>query len=301
MTPADPDPAPLRLVFVTGPAGAGRATAINALEDLGYEAIDNLPLAMVPRLVHGPEPERPLALGIDARTRDFSPDLMLDTIEDLRAAGAVRVDVLYLDSRDDILLRRFSETRRRHPLAPDADPASGIAAERALLQPVLARADILIDTSDHSPHDLRAEIADWFGAESGTGTLAVTVRSFSYKRGMPRGLDMALDVRFLSNPYWDAALRGLDGRNAKVGAFVQTDAAFQDFFRRMHDLVAMLLPAYRDEGKAHFSIGFGCTGGQHRSVFVAEHLAKTLAEDGWRVSIRHEELERQGRAADNRG
>lgn len=301
MTDAIPSPMPMRLVFVTGPAGAGRATAINALADLGYEAIDNLPLAMVPRLVHGPAPDRPLALGIDARTRDFSPDLMLDTIAELRTQGGFRVDVLFLDSRDDILLRRFSETRRRHPLAPDADPASGIAAERALLQPVQAKADILIDTSDHSPHDLRAEITDWFGADSDAGKLSITVRSFSYKRGMPRGLDMALDVRFLSNPYWDTALRTLDGRDAKVADFVRTDAAFQAFFQRMLGLVAMLLPAYRDEGKAHFSIGFGCTGGQHRSVFVAEHLAKALAEDGWRVSIRHEELERQGRAADNRG
>ena len=292
----------MRLVFVTGPSGAGRATAINALEDLGYEAIDNLPLAMVPRLLHGPPPERPLALGIDARTRDFSPRLMLETIADLRAQGGLRIDVLFLDSSDDVLLRRFSETRRRHPLAPDSDPASGIADERALLGPVRTAADILVDTSDLSPHALRAEIGNWFGGNSRSGTaLSVTVQSFSYKRGMPRGLDMALDVRFLTNPYWDAELRPLDGRAEAVANHIAADPRFSDFFDKMSGLVTSLLPAYRDEGKAHFSVGFGCTGGQHRSVFVAQLLAKTLAADGWQVSIRHEELERRGGGVDSRG
>ena len=292
----------MRLVFVTGPAGAGRATAINALEDLGFEAIDNLPLAMVPRLLLGPPPARSLALGIDARTRDFSAPRMLNTIAELRVEGGPRIDVLYLDSSDEVLLRRFSETRRRHPLAPGADPASGIAAERDLLVPVRAAADILIDTSDLSPHELRASIGKWFGGDRKAGdALSVTVQSFSYKRGMPLGLDMALDVRFLSNPYWDAALRALDGRADAVADHIAADPKFADFFDRVLGLILSLLPAYRDEGKAHFSVGFGCTGGQHRSVFVAELLAKALAADGWQVSIRHEELERRGGGADNRG
>lgn len=292
----------VRLVFVTGPSGAGRATAIHALEDLGFEAIDNLPLAMVPRLLTGPPPERQLALGIDARTRDFSSELMLETIADLRAQGGMRIDVLFLESSDDVLLRRFSETRRRHPLAPGSDPASGIAVEKTLLESVRAAADILIDTSDLSPHELRSEIGNWFGGKGQANeALSVTVQSFSYKRGMPRGLDMALDVRFLKNPYWDAALRPLDGRSEDVGTHIRADSRFVEFFERMSGLVTSLLPAYQEEGKAHFSIGFGCTGGQHRSVFVAEELAKTLAAKGWQVSIRHEEIERRRGGADNRG
>lgn len=283
---------PFRLVLVTGPSGAGRSTAIHALEDLGFEAIDNLPLRLVPLLLDGPAPARPLALGIDPRNRDFSIAGMLDLIERLSARADTQLSTLYLDCREDVLLRRFSETRRRHPLAPAEGPETGIRRELDLLAPLRERADMLIDTSDLNVHQLKAEIERWFAPESGR-PLALTVQSFSYKRGLPRGIDMVFDCRFLANPYWVPELRGLDGRDARVAAHVAADPRFDPFFSRVLDLTRLLLPAYAEEGKAHLSIAFGCTGGQHRSVTLAETLAKALAEDGRQVSIRHRELDSQ--------
>ncbi|MFN6980111.1 MAG: RNase adapter RapZ, partial [Gemmobacter sp.] len=190
-------------------------------------------------------------------------------------------------------IRRYSETRRRHPMALDEDPRAGIAREADLLAPVRVRADVLIETSEMSPHDLKADLARWFGVEP-QQRMAVSVQSFSYKRGLPRGVDMVFDCRFLKNPYWDPALRGQDGRSPDVGAFIAADPHFRPFFDRVADLVLTLLPAQIEEGKAHLSIGFGCTGGQHRSVAVAERLAGALAAAGWQVSKRHRELERRG-------
>lgn len=279
------------LVLVTGPSGAGRTTAIRALEDMGYEAIDNLPLSLLPRLVEGHMSERPLALGIDVRNRDFSTFAVIEAIDNIMSTDSEQMQVLYLDCRPEVLLRRFSETRRRHPLAPAESPGEGIHRELDLLGPIKARADILIDTSEMSPHELRAELDRWF-APRGKPRLAVTVQSFSYKRGLPRGLDMVLDCRFLRNPYWDEALRGLDGRDPRIAAYVAADPRFTPFRDRVTDLVGLLLPAFEEEGKAYLSIGFGCTGGRHRSVAMTQTLAEALAKDGWQVSIRHRELER---------
>ncbi len=286
---------PPRIVLVTGPSGAGRSTAVNALEDLGYEVIDNLPLSLLPRLLDGPPIERPLALGLDVRNRDFGVDALIGTIDALTAKAGDRAQVLYLDSSVDVLVRRYSETRRRHPLAPDETPTDGILRERDLLTPIQARADFLIDTSNLSPHDLKAEIGAWFGPDA-TSVFGVTVHSFSYKRGLPRGLDLVFDCRFLSNPHWEPSLKALDGRSEAVADYVAADPLFEEFFDRTAGLIRLLLPAYRQEGKSHLSIGFGCTGGQHRSVAVTERLAATLAADEWRVSIRHRELERRGLA-----
>jgi Predicted P-loop-containing kinase len=171
-----------RTLLVTGPSGAGRSTAVNALEDLGYEAIDNLPLSLIPRLLEAPGQHRPLALGIDTRNRDFSTNALIELLD--RQPG---IELLYLDARAEVLLRRYSETRRRHPMAPAETPDIGIARDFDLLGPIRARADILIDTSDLTPHDLRAEMERWFAPADGTG-LAVSVQSFSYKRGLPRGV-----------------------------------------------------------------------------------------------------------------
>ncbi|MHC0051858.1 RNase adapter RapZ [Actibacterium sp. D379-3] len=284
-----------RLVLVTGPSGAGRSTALNALEDLGYEAIDNLPLSLIPRLLDGPPSGPPLALGVDTRNRDFSAEALADLIGQLRADLRAQTEVLYLDCSAEVLLRRFSETRRRHPMAPAESPVEGVARELDLLAPVRALADVLIDTSELTPHNLRAELTQWFGQEDGQ-RLAVSVHSFSYKRGMPRGVDMVFDCRFLRNPYWEPTLRGLNGLSADVAAYVTADPRFQPFFDKVLDLTQLLLPAYIDEGKSHFSIAFGCTGGQHRSVTMAEKLSDTLAKSGWRVSKRHRELERQAEA-----
>ncbi|MFT4699828.1 MAG: UPF0042 nucleotide-binding protein [Yoonia sp.] len=292
ITDASNSPPPAPVVIVTGPSGAGRSTAVNALEDLGFEVIDNLPMSLLPRLLDGPQGGRPLALGVDVRNRDFSPAVLSDIIEDLRRREDVNGQVLYLDASEDVLVRRYSETRRRHPLSPDGTPLSGIAHEIAMLRPIRDLADILITTTDLSPHDLKADIERIF-AVGGGPFLGVTLHSFSYKRGLPRGLDIVMDCRFLRNPHWEPDLRAKDGRDVDVDNYVAADERFDDFFAKMQDLVTMLLPAYKAEGKSHLSIGFGCTGGQHRSVAVTEKLAEALELTGWPVSIRHRELERR--------
>ncbi|TNF62998.1 MAG: RNase adapter RapZ [Rhodobacteraceae bacterium] len=284
-----------RLVLVTGPSGAGRSTAIHALEDLGYETIDNLPLSLVPRLLDGPPMGQPLALGIDVRNRDFSAQGLIELIDRLTRRPEVTPEVLYLDCAAEELERRYAETRRRHPLAPSETPEAGIAREIDLLAPIRVRADVLIDTTGMSPHDLKAEVARAFGGRAAE-RLAVSVHSFSYKRGVPRGLDLMFDCRFLRNPHWVPALRGLDGRDAAVAGHVAGDPLHGEFLRRVIDLLLLLLPAQIEEGKSHLAIGFGCTGGQHRSVAVAESVAKALAEAGWQVSKRHRELERRGQS-----
>jgi UPF0042 nucleotide-binding protein len=286
---------PNRLVFVTGPSGAGRTTAINALEDMGFEAIDNLPLSLIPRLLSGPL-AKPLALGVDPRNRDFSAPAMLELLSSLTANPDVEAHLVYLDARADVLLRRFSETRRRHPLAPNGAPREGIEKEFELLAPVRKEAEFLLDTSELSPHDLRAEIARWFAVRDSTA-LAISLQSFSYKRGLPRGGDIVFDCRFLKNPHWEEALRAKTGQSADVSEYVQSDPRFGDFYAHISALTEFLLPAFQEEGKAHLNICFGCTGGKHRSVAVAEILGKALANKGWQVSIRHREMEGQANAS----
>ena len=290
------------LVLITGPSGAGRSTACHALEDLGYEVIDNLPLSLIPRLIDGPPLERPIALGLDVRNRDFNATAVIELIDTLTRDPRVTLELLYLDCAPDVLVSRFSQTRRRHPLTEAATPSEGIDREIDLLAPIRARADHLIDTSDMSPHELKAEIGHWFDRRPAAG-LALSVQSFSYKRGLPRGVDMVFDCRFLANPYWVPELRERDGRDPAVAAHIAADPRFAPFFLKLQDLILMLLPSQLDEGKAHLTIGFGCTGGQHRSVAVAEKLAKVLAEAGWQVSKRHRELERRvaGNATDGIG
>ncbi len=281
-----------QLVLVTGPSGAGKSTAIHAMEDLGFEVIDNLPLSLVPRLLDGPPLGRRVALVLDVRNRDFNTTTLIELIDTLTRDPGVALEVLYLDCAPGELIRRYSETRRRHPLAPAETPDLGIEREIDLLIPIRARADHLIETTDMSPHDLKAEIAQWFD-RGRAAALAVSVQSFSYKRGVPRGVDMIFDCRFLRNPHWQAQLRALDGRDAAVLDHIAEDPRFALFYEKLLDLITLLLPAHRDEGKAHLTIGFGCTGGQHRSVAVAELLAKDLALAGWPVSKRHRELERK--------
>lgn len=284
------------LVLITGPSGAGRSTAIHTLEDLGFEVIDNLPLSLVPRLVDGPPLLRPMALGLDVRNRDFNTTTLIELIDTLTRDPRVHLELIYIDCTPSELIRRYSQTRRRHPLAPLETPTEGIAREIDLLAPIRARADHLIDTTEMSPHDLKAEIGHWFDQRAAS-PMAVSVQSFSYKRGLPRGLDMVFDCRFLANPHWQAALREHDGRDPLVSGFVEKDPRFAEFFQRLQDLVLLLLPAHLQEGKAHLAIGFGCTGGQHRSVAVAEKLGNVLAEAGWPVSKRHRELERRAAAS----
>jgi len=286
-----------QIVIVSGPAGAGRTTAIDALEDIGFEAIDNMPIGLLPRLFVGGLPERPVAIGIDPRNRDFALDRLLKALSEVTAVAGQAPVLVYLDCDPTILVQRYSTTRRRHPLSPHETPLVGIERDLVLLAPLKVRADVLIDTSDMTPHELRAEMQRQFGFEQGRGELAVTLQSFSYTRGLPRGVDMVMDVRFLKNPHWEPELRPLDGLDPRVRDFVEADPGYAPFYGRLVDLLRLLLPAYRDEGKAYFGLALGCTGGKHRSVAVAESLAKTLARDGWQVSIRHRDLERATEAS----
>ncbi len=279
-------------MLVTGPSGAGRSTAIHALEDIGYEVIDNLPLSLVPYLIDGPALGHPIALGLDVRNRDFNATALIELIDTLTRDPRVGLELLYLDCDSGTLISRYSQTKRRHPLASGETPTEGIAREIDLLAPIRVRADHLIDTTEMSPHDLKAEIQTWF-SQGSAAPMAVSVQSFSYKRGLPRGLDMVFDCRFLRNPYWNPELRQKDGRDDAVAQHVMEDPRFAEFTERVAGLLLLLLPAHLAEGKAHLSIGFGCTGGQHRSVAVAENLSKVLAEAGWPVSKRHRELERR--------
>ena len=288
-----------RVVFVIGPSGAGRSTAINVFEDLGFDTISNLPLSLFSRVISGPGSTPRLALGLDVRNRDFSVDAILAALESVSTADHA-AELLFLECSTDVLLRRYSETRRRHPLAQSTSPEVGIAKERELLAPIRDRADHLIDTTSMTPHDLKADINRRF-ADDGAAELVLSVESFSYKRGLPRGVDMIFDVRFLANPHWEAELRALDGRAPEVAAYVEADARFADFFTKICDLVESLLPAFKAEGKTYLSVGLGCTGGQHRSVAVAEKLANALAEKGLQVSTRHREIERRGLSASGVG
>lgn len=285
-----------RLVLVTGPSGGGRTTSINALEDMGFETIINLPLRFVTRLLKDDPPQGPTALGLDIRNRDFSVDAVLDILADLKQTTDLNPELVFVECSPKVLLRRYSETRRRHPMAEEDSPDVGIAAEIDMLRPIRERADIVIDTTDYSPHDLKDVLKRWYGDQAGL-PLALSVQSFSYKRGIPPGMDMVFDCRFLRNPHWSPELREKTGQDPSVEAYIDEDPLFSDYFRKIYGILQMMLPAVKKEGRAHMTIGVGCTGGKHRSVAMAEKLGRTLELDELQVSIRHRELERRATAA----
>lgn len=285
-----------KLVLVTGPSGGGRTTSINALEDMGFETIINLPLRFVTRLLRDDPPQGPTALGLDIRNRDFSVDAVLDILAELKQSTDLNPELLFVECSPKVLLRRYSETRRRHPMAEDDSPDVGIAAEIEMLALIRDRADIVIDTTEYSPHDLKAVLKRWYGDQAGL-PLALSVQSFSYKRGIPPGMDLVFDCRFLRNPHWSPELREKTGQDPSVEAYIDEDPLFSDYFRKIYGMLQMMLPAVKKEGRAHMTIGVGCTGGKHRSVAMAEKLGRTLELDALQVSIRHRELERRATAA----
>jgi len=286
-----------RVVLVTGLSGAGKSTALKALEDAGYEAVDNLPLSLLATLVQtGADGSKSLAIGIDARTRDFAPQPVLDALHDLRALPEVDARLLFLDADDEALRRRFTETRRRHPLAHDRPVLDGIQAERSLLWPLREGADIAIDTSAITTAELRSLVRERLADDLRPG-LVVAVVSFAYRWGLPREADLVFDVRFLANPHYVPELQPQTGRDADVGAYIARDAGFGPFFEGLTAMLGALLPRYEREGKSYLTIGVGCTGGKHRSVYVAESLARWLQEQGRRVNLVHRDIERRGDAA----
>jgi len=270
---------------------------LRVLEDLGWETIDNFPVRMLDQLVSakGNDGRVPLAIGFDSRTRGFDPHRIIDRVKALTGRAGLEVTTLFLDCSGQELERRYNETRRRHPLAADMPASSGIAAERELLEPLRRWADMVIVTTDFSANQLQQVIRERFGAEQ-AAPLTVTLSSFGFARGMPPVADLVFDMRFLDNPHWDAELRPLTGKDAAVGEYVSRDPAFAEAFDRIRDLLLLLLPRYEAQGKPYVHVAFGCTGGRHRSVYVAEQMAAALRDAGFSPTLLHRNL--SARAAD---
>jgi len=283
----------LRVVLITGMSGAGRSSSLKALEDMGYEAVDNLPLSLLTSLVASTTGmERSLAIGIDIRTRDFGVESILQRLDSLMRDPGTAVELLFLDCENETLRRRYTETRRRHPLASDRPLMDGILHERRLLSPLRRRADLVIDTTGLTQHDLRRKLNQQYAIEA-EPTFTLFLVSFAYRNGVPRESDLVFDVRFLDNPHYKAELRPLTGLDPAVARFIADDPGIEGFFDGLTGLLAPLLPRFRTEGKSYLTIAVGCTGGQHRSVYVAERLAAWLRERGERVSVSHRELTQQ--------
>jgi UPF0042 nucleotide-binding protein len=293
-------PEPRRVALVTGLAGAGRASILRALEDVGYEAIDNPPLDLIEGLVNSIDGggARMVALGVDARSRSFSPERVLALRDRLRAIPGMRVDLVFAWAEEVVLLRRFTETRRRHPLSPRGRVSDGIAAETRLIAPLHELADWVIDTSDLPLAQLRQQIDGYFGiaaeAPGGRQSLSISLISFAFPAGLPREAELVFDARFLRNPFYDTALRPRTGLDADVAAYVAADPDYATFIDRLTGLLDLLLPRFLQEGKKYATVAIGCTGGQHRSVTIVEQLASHLTEQGWRVTATHRELAREG-------
>jgi UPF0042 nucleotide-binding protein len=280
-----------RVLLVTGLSGAGLSTALKSLEDLGYKAVDNLPLSLVGDLLAQKEGlSQSVAIGIDSRTWDFSAAGMIRCYDDLRRRADVRVELIFIDCQDSILQQRFTETRRVHPLAVDRPVSDGVALDRKGMAVVRKSADHVIDTTDLKPRDLKRVIAGHFKLQDDHGLL-VHVMSFGFKQGLPRESDLVFDVRFLDNPYWHKDLRALSGLDKKVAAHIARDPAFDLFIAKVTDLLGLLLPRYDHEGKSYLTLALGCTGGRHRSVFAAERIFNWLDRQGYSVSLRHRDID----------
>ena len=283
----------LRLVVVTGLSGSGKSTAIHVLEDLGFYCIDNLPIALIPRLVELWETSRDevrrVALGIDVRARHFLAEFPR-VFDELRAQD-VALEVLYLEASDDVLVRRFSETRRPHPADQGGGIADGIRREREKLHGLRELADRILDTSAFTVHEFRSALRDLVDRPE-PGTMTIGLLSFGYKYGLPTDADLVLDCRFLPNPFFVEGLRDKTGSDPAVADYVLGRDETQEFVKRLVDLLAFTLPRYRREGKSYLTIALGCTGGRHRSIVLVEELRRRLQEGGHRVLVRHRDAER---------
>lgn len=283
------------IFLVTGLSGAGKSTALKVLEDLGWEVVDNLPPALLEALFDTTaeqqvDKRRPLAVGIDSRSHGFDPEKLVRRIKKLRVDGARPIETLFFDCAGAELERRFSETRRRHPLADDRPAADGIAREREMLGPLRRWAEHLIDTTNYTSNDLQAEIRQRFARDE-LPTTQLTILSFGFSRGIPRNADLVFDMRFLRNPHWVRDLRPKTGRDADVAAYVAADPAYDAAVGQIEALLQTLIPRYIADGKAYVTVAFGCTGGRHRSVHVAERVAATLTAAGYDPVVQHRNLD----------
>jgi UPF0042 nucleotide-binding protein len=287
-------------VVVTGLSGAGRVTALHALDDMGYVAVDNVPLPLLGDLMRSTtgnpgEMAAPLAFGIDTRTYGFDPHDLVRRVQSLRERRDISARLLFLECDGETLQRRYTESRRPHPQAPDRPLVDAIGEERRQIGWMRDSADVVIDTSALSPHQLKQLLAGHFALGRGAGT-RLSLMSFSYRRGLPREADLVFDVRFLKNPHYEPTLKALTGRDAEVAAYVASDPGYRPFVDGLKGLVGPLLPRFDAEGKSYLTIAIGCTGGRHRSVAIAEELAGWLRDAGRSVTLSHRDAAVVGEA-----
>ncbi|HMB85394.1 MAG TPA: RNase adapter RapZ [Candidatus Dormibacteraeota bacterium] len=291
----DPGAEPIRFVIITGLSGAGKSYAIKCLEDLGYFCVDNLPTTLIPTFAelcaNSSRGIQAIALGVDVREGEYLVN-MVDTIQELRSRGH-RVDVLFLEASDETLVRRYHETRRRHPLAGEGNVIDGIRAERAALAHLREIANRVIDTTSLTVHQLKDQMVHSYGPQAAKGGLTVSLVSFGFKHGVPYDADLVFDVRFLPNPHFVERLRALDGRDPAVEEFVMSFSESRELLSRLEGLLKFLLPLYEREGKAYLTVAIGCTGGRHRSVMLVEALSSFLTGLGLSPIVRHRDLDRE--------
>lgn len=296
-TESSPPLSKRRVVLLSGMSGAGLSTTLKVFEDIGYEAVDNLRLGLIPALIHdNHEASAALAVAVDTRNANFTVEDLLRITREVAENPDLEVKLVFLECSDEALQRRFTETRRRHPLAVDRPVTDGIRREREMLWPLRNEADHVIDTSLLSIHDLRRLIIGHYRIDNAVG-LTLFITSFSYRHGVPREADLVFDARFLTNPHWDTQLRPLTGKDEAVANYIKRDADYYEFMQHMAQLLIPLLPRYQQEGKSYLTIGIGCTGGRHRSVLVTEELATILAVHGYIVGIGHRDLDRSANKA----
>ena len=279
------------LIIVIGQSGAGRTTVIHILDDQGFDTLDNVPVHLIPRVASRELVDKPLALGLDIRSKSFSVQNLMKEISNWEALSRSRVVILFLQCSLDILIKRFSLTRRPHPVPGEDSLELSIKRELNLIAPLRDKADLVLDTSNTSPNELRLKLGSIFPLANNRN-IQIILQSFSFRKGSPSGLDMIFDCRFLKNPNWEDDLKNLNGTDTEVKNYLYKDESWQSFNNSLIKMMSIIIPSFEREGKSYLSIGLGCTGGQHRSVFVAEQLFEHLLDKDYNVKILHTTLQK---------
>ena len=279
------------LILVIGQSGAGRTTVIHILDDQGFDTLDNVPVHLIPRVASKESVDKPLALGLDIRSKSFSVQNLMKEISNWKALSKSRVVILFLECSLDILIKRFSLTRRPHPVPGEDNLELSIKRELKLIAPLRDKADLVLDTSNTSPNELRLKLGSIFPLANNRN-IQIILQSFSFRNASPSGLDMLFDCRFLKNPNWEDDLKNLNGTDDEVKNYLCKDESWVLFNDSLIKMMSIIIPSFEREGKSYLSIGLGCTGGQHRSVFVAEQLFKHLLKKDYDVKILHTTLQK---------